>query len=658
MADVREDQNTEEQLLDQLIRKPRYASSREALNDMRLRLKEDGVDILRQCSAGEKEPCWLRGCLAVCNKILHTASLQITESADRGLVMEWVFVTTPNDADTLQADFLKDWLLSRHSCIHTVSRAGDLLSGCPYPGLRSVEASSVSGLGHVTALEHFSLFSATLTDASVEELADMLGRNHNLKSFKIVLSTVPESGSEKILAKLEGCPSLEAVELSYTSLSASAARVLAHLLRTSKSLKKLTMQGVDKECTKIALEGLHDGSSLEEINLFGLEPHESPFFMKYSEVFKNLKVVRLPCNDLDNASAFEFAALIEACETFVELSLNSNSFGDGGAVAIAKALRHNKTLRKLSLPQGQLTSTSLVEFVNALTVNTTLERLDVAEVDILEEHRARLFEDPKSAGAFKRIFVIWKQKWLKDLAALLRRNDHMPQVYVDVDPGVPPADLDAFFDALLASHTVTEVSFYPKEFSFDHLVDRLAALLRGTTTIRAVYHRLSPDEKHEETHLVRLLDALRDNTSVADFTTYVSYLTVPMGVALGKLLEVNNTLTTLTLCEYWSVDPEVARTLANSMRHNYTLLDLRIESDAEDVEGLPEVWEALRRNKALLYPAAEFVTGEAGDERPAEALRKVHRSWALVEEVMRRTGKREAEVRQYIADALSRLGAS
>uniref|UniRef100_A0A147BTQ8 Putative ribonuclease inhibitor-like protein n=1 Tax=Ixodes ricinus TaxID=34613 RepID=A0A147BTQ8_IXORI len=576
---------------------------------MRLRLKEDGVDILRQCSAGEKESCWLRECLAACNKILHTASLQITESADRGLVVEWVFVTTPNDADTLQADFLKDWLLSRHSCIHSVSRAGDL-SGCPHPGLRSVEASSVSGLGHLSTLEHFSLFSATLTDASVEELADTLGRNHNLKSFKISHSTVPESGSEKILAKLEGCPSLEAVELSYTSLSASAASVLAQLLRTSKSLKKLTMEGVNKECAKIALEGLHDGSSLEEIYLFGLEPHESPFFMKYSEVFKNLKVVRLPCNELDNASAFEFAALIEASETLVELGLNSNSFGDGGAVAIAKALRRNKTLHELSLPQD-LTSVSLVEFVDALTVNTTLERLDVSEVDILDEHRARLFEDPKSAGAFKRIFVIWKQKWLRDLAVLLRRGDHVPQVYVDVDPGVPRADLDAFFDALLASHTVTEVSFYPREFSFDLLVDRLAALFRGTTTIRSVHCRLSPDEKHEETHLVRLLDALRDNTSVADFTMLVSYLTVPMGVALGKLLEVNNTLTTLTLCEYWSVHPEVARMLANSMRHNYTLLDLRIEWDAEDVEGLPEVWEALRRNKALLYPAAEFVAGEA-----------------------------------------------
>ncbi|XP_029832178.2 uncharacterized protein LOC115316820 isoform X1 [Ixodes scapularis] len=658
MADDGEDQNSEEQLLNQLIRKPRYTSSRDALNDMRLRLKEDGVDILRQCSAGEKEPCWLRECLAACNKILHTASLQITESADRGLVVEWVFVTTPNDADTLQADFLKDWLLSRHSCIHSVSRAGDLHSGCPHPGLRSVEASSVSGLGHLSTLENFSLCYATLTDASVEELADMLGKNHNLKSFKMIHSTVPEPGSEKILAKLEGCLSLEAVELSYTSLSASAARVLAQLLSTSKSLKKLSMQGVDKECAKIALEGLHDGSSLEEIYLFGMEPNESPFFMKYSKAFKNLKVVRLPCNELNDTSAFEFAALIEASETLVELGLDTSSFGDGGAVAIAKALRRNKTLRKLSLSQGQLTSASLVEFVDALTVNTTLEYLDVSEVDILEEHRERLFEDPKSAGAFKRIFVIWKQKWLRDLAALLRRGDHMPEVYVDVDPGVPPADLDAFFDALLASPTVTEVSFYPNDFSFDLLVDRLAALLRGTTTIRAVHNRLSPDEKYEETHLVRLLDALRDNTSVADFTMLVSYLTVPMGVALGKLLEVNNTLTTLTLCEYWSVDPEVARTLANSMRHNYTLLDLRIEWDAEDVEGLPEVWEALRRNKALLYPAAEFVTGEAEDERAAEALRKVHRSWALVEEVMKRTGKREAEVKQDIADALSRLGAS
>ncbi|CAN7943961.1 unnamed protein product [Ixodes hexagonus] len=657
MADIKEVQDAKKQFLDQLTRMPTYVSSQDALDDLRLRLKEDGVDILRQCSAADGQPCWLRDCLEACNRILHTASFQITESSDGGLEVAWVFITTPpEDADTQEAEFLRDWLLSHHGCIHTISRCEGIVSDYLHPGLQSVEVSSVSSLGNQSSLEHISLYRATVGEA--EGLADTLSRNSALKSFKVFDSTLPEDGSDKILEKLQNSHSLEEVALSYTPLSPSAAPALAELLRTSKSLKKLTMDGVDKDCVKIVLEGLHDCSSLEELRLFGLVPHGTPFVMKYSEVFRNLKVVCVPCNDFDDACAFEFAALIETSKNLIELDVSSSSFGDTGATTIAKALRCNKTLRRLSLSQDQLTSASLVELVDALSVNATVEHVNVSEINISEEHCARLFDDPKSAGAFKRIFVIWKQDRLKELTVMLQRDDHMPQVYVEINSGVPPPDLEAFFDALLSSRTVTELSFYPRGSMSDFFIDQLVRLLRTTTTIRAVHNRLSVGEELEERYLVRLLEALQHNKSVAEFTTLVSYLTIPMGNALGKLLEVNNTLTSVVLCEYWSVEPEVARTLANSMRHNYTLLELRIEWDAEDVEGLSEVWEALRRNKALLYPAAQFVMKEADDERAAEALKKVHTSWALVDEVMKRTEKGEAEVRRDIADALSRAGAS
>ncbi|CAN8002003.1 unnamed protein product [Ixodes hexagonus] len=654
MAEIKGVEDAKKQFLDQLNRMPRYASSQDALDDLRLRLKEDGVDILRQCSAADGQPCWLRDCLEACNRILHAASFQITESSDGGLEVTWVFITTPENADTQEAEFLRDWLLSHHGCIHTIKRCEGTDSNWLHPGLQSVEVSSVSSLGNQSSLEHISLYCATVGEA--EGLADTLSRNSALKSFKVFESTLPEDGSDKILEKLQNSHSLEEIELCYTPLSPSAARALANLLRTSKSLKKLSMDGVDKDCVKIVLEGLHDGSSLEELRLFGLVPEETPFFMKYSEVFRNLKVVHVPCNGFDDACAFEFAALIETSTILIELDVSSSSFGDSGATAIARALRGNNSLRRLSLSQDQLTSASLVEIVDALSVNTTVEHVDVSEINILEEHCARLFEDPKSAGAFKRIFVIWRQDRLKELTAMLLRDDHMPHVYVDINSGVPPADLEAFFDALLSSRSVTELSFYPSATMFDFFIDQLVRLLKTTTTIRTVHNRLRAEEGCEEPYLVRLLEALQHNKSVAVFSTYVPYVTIPMGNVLGKLLEVNNTLTSVDLCDYWSVDPEVARTLANSMRHNYTLLELHIEWDAEDVEGLPEVREALRRNKALLYPAAQFVMKEADDERAAEALRKVHTSWALVEEVMKRTEKGQAEVRQDIADALRRAG--
>ncbi|CAN8002005.1 unnamed protein product [Ixodes hexagonus] len=588
MADIKEVQDAKKQFLDQLTRMPTYASSQDGLDDLRLRLKEDGVDILRQCSAGDKQPCWLRDCLEACNKILHTASFQITETSDGGLEVTSVSTTTPENADTQEAEFLRDWLLSHHGCIHTFQRCEGIVSDCLHPGLQSVEVSSVSSIGNQSSLEHISLCCATVGEA--EGLADTLSRNSALKSLKVFESTLPEDGSDKILEMRQNSHSPEEIELCCTPPSHSVARTLAKLLRTSKSLKKLSMYGVDKYCVKIVLDGLHDSSSVEELRLFGLVPEGTPFFMKCSEVFRNLKVVHVPCNGFDDACALEFAALIETSKTLIELDVSSSSFGDSGVTAIARALRCNNSLRRLSLWQDKLTSASLVELVDALSVNTTVEHVDVSQINILEEHCARLFEDPKSAGAFKRIFVVWKEDRLKELTAMLQRDDHMPQVYVEISSGVPPPDLEAFFDALLSSRTVTELSFYPGGSMFDFFIDQLVKLLKTTSTIRTVRNLLlRADEGPEERYVVRLLEALQHNNSVTEFSTDVSYLTIPIGNVLGKLLEVNNTLTSVDLCDHWSVDPEVARTLANSMRHNYTLVDLQIEWDAED-------WKVWRRS--------------------------------------------------------------
>ncbi|CAN7940256.1 unnamed protein product, partial [Ixodes hexagonus] len=427
----------------------------------------------------------------------------------------------------------------------------------------------------------------------------------------------------------------------------------------SKSLQKVSLEGVPGHCVRRACESLDKDSPLESLSLFDLTPSEpeGPFRIKFSEAFRYLKVLNITCTALDDACALDLATLIETSETLRELDASSSSIKDCGGIVIANSLRTNKALVKLILSGNDLTSSSLVAFAEAMTINTTLEFLDISDVEISAEDSKRLF-DPKHDSVFRRTYITWNQNWLNELTAILKRDNHMPQLHVDINSEFSPTDLTAFFDALLSNRTVTELSFHPSGDMFDVFVDRLASLLEQTETIRNVYNHLglggSVPLSVEESYLTRLLNALKKNKSVEEFATYVSVITLPLAVTIGELLEANDTLTDLALCEYYSLDADVAQAIANGLRYNCTLLELRLHWEADVVEGMSDIWEALRRNKALLCPVARFVTGRTADESAARALKKAHRSRALVQELMKLTGKDEAGVREDIAAALCR----
>ncbi|KAG6946204.1 hypothetical protein JG688_00016170 [Phytophthora aleatoria] len=73
-----------------------------------------------------------------------------------------------------------------------------------------------------------------------------------------------------------------------------------------------------------------------------------------------------------------FAQLLSEGSALIFLSLRANGITSRGAVAIAKAVRHNKTLEALNLFQNSIGDAGARAFAHALPLNTTLKTLSLA----------------------------------------------------------------------------------------------------------------------------------------------------------------------------------------------------------------------------------------------------------------------------------------
>lgn len=444
----------------------------------------------------------------------------------------------------------------------------------------------------------------------------------------------------------------EATELEYRDdFSVDQAHVLRRRLTESRSLKKLKFNGTPLSVIKAAVENLDEDTSLEELELFGVDSGGQGFSLNLSGIFRKLRSLRLACTDINDSFAKEVAVFLRGNDSLQELSLWSNEIGDEGAVAIAEALTTNTTLKTLNLVQNNLTSKTVVAFADTVTINTTLKLVELFEVDLELEEIHALFEQDRYAHVFERIYILWKQEFLPHLTKLLVEDRHCSEVSVDVTSSVAKDVLHEFFDAVARNKNVSMLHFYPSGNTFDALVDGLVHVVKETQTLTHIQNLMTSDRSEL---LVRVLNALKSNHSVTTFTMYVELLTPDIAQALSELLLVNNTLMDVAVCEYWGITSDVLGVILKGLRENFTLTGLMVSWDPDDdVEGVSEMEELLKRNARVLEKAAEFVVcdGQYSDDdkdgyrEGADSLKKVFSSAGLLDVLEKRTGKNRETLR-------------
>lgn len=444
-------------------------------------------------------------------------------------------------------------------------------------------------------------------------------------------------------------------------LSEEEARILRHILVTNTSVKKLTIWDVSLNVFRTVFEGLEEPLSLEELCVLCVDCEGQDFCMRLSGMFRNLRVLDLRCDGQASRNtsndggglASSIADLLRDNMALQELSLWCGEFGDAGCSVLAEVLKTNGTLKKLHIVDETLTSNTVVAFAETLVVNAALEMVHLFEVDMREEDVSFLFEEDKYADTFKRLYILWRQKFLPQLTRLLREDRHCSDVSVDVTESVSADLLQDFLDAVAENKTVRMLHFYPSGNTFDALADGLVSVLRRTTTITCIQNLMRAEDGKA---LVKVLDALKDNHSVTDFMMMAEILTPEICRSLSEVLATNKTLTSVSICEYYGIGAEDLRVILEGLRVNYTVTQLMVAWDPDDdVEGVSEMEELLERNRGLLNKAAQFVKGDGDvtDAEGADALKKVRSSPKLVEKLQEVTGKEREAVLDDITAAVA-----
>lgn len=445
--------------------------------------------------------------------------------------------------------------------------------------------------------------------------------------------------------------------LDFRELTEKDARVLRHMLTTGRSVRKLSIWETSLSAFKIAFEDLEGCSSLEELHMFGIECDEQDFGVNLSGVFQNLSSLELYCPNIGTAFARDIATYLQENKTLEDFCLGYSCGGDEGAAALIEALEANDTLKRFTLSEVKLSSETVIAFAKMLTVNSTLEVVDLFDACLMEAEKvSALLEQDLYKDVFKRLRVLWTEELLPILTGLIRRKACWRELSVCVSASVDRDVLREFFDAVAEDTTATLLHFYPNDDSaFDELADGIASVAKSTKTLERIDNRMHVTRGNEQ-QLINVLDALKENRSVTSFNMYSDVLTPELATSLSELLAVNDALNEVLVCEHWGITEDILATILEGLRQNYTLTLLMVSWDPDDdIEGVPEMRELLKRNARLHEKAADFVCAGGDPEKDAEgadALKKVRKSAKLVEMVQELTGKTSDAALKMVQTAL------
>ncbi|KAH7976500.1 hypothetical protein HPB52_014758 [Rhipicephalus sanguineus] len=455
----------------------------------------------------------------------------------------------------------------------------------------------------------------------------------------------------------------DGADLKYEKISEKDATVLRRILSTGPPVKTLTLCSITLSAFKAAFDELYECPWLKRVYLH-IDCEGKSLGTSLSLLFRGLQILELSCENTGTRFAKDVASYIRQNKSLKSMVIWDYCGGDGGAAALIEALRVNDTLAKFAFAELELSSEVLICFANMLVSNSTLEIVKLRYVCPVEKEKVcSLLAMKLHAGVFKRLDVVWPVELLPELNVLIRRQACCPVLCVSVASSVDEKVLWEFSDALAADTALRDLTVHSNKAIVDALEEEFYANAGGNAfeerkrTLREIWRNMGVNDGKER-HLISILDALKKNCSVKKFTMLVEMVTPDIATSLSELLTVNNTLNEIDVSNFWEISPREIKTILRGLRNNYTLTDLVVNWDTDDLVGIHKVHSLLQRNLRLVKKAAEFVisSAEGYDEEGADAFRKLHTtSDRLVEKVQELTGKTTEASLQEIQSALARL---
>ncbi|KAH6922044.1 hypothetical protein HPB50_008036 [Hyalomma asiaticum] len=426
-------------------------------------------------------------------------------------------------------------------------------------------------------------------------------------------------------------------------ISPKDAVLLQRLLSAGAHVMSLSLYDTSRGAFEVPFDDHMECPSLQHAYI-GIDCEGEDLGTNFSNVFGSLRSLELNCYNTGSGFATQIASYIRDNKCLRELILWNSCGGDEGAEVLIEALGESSTLKKFTLSDMKLSSGTLVGFAEMLVSNPTLE-LNLAEVcSVDKEIVSSLLAQDRFSEVFKRLDVVWLQDVLPELTMLIRRETCYPDLRVSVSSSAGQGVLKEFFDAVAEAKTIRRINFYHNGDTFDALADGIAFAVERTTTIQEIVNDMDV-ARGEERQLIRVLDALKENHSVTNFTMRAEFITPGIATSLSELLVVNDVLWKIDVFDNPDISPEELNTILEGLRSNYTLTSFMDCEDTDQSEEVLEMQALLERNFSLLHKAAQFVIsgGDVNDDEGLQALMKVHSSAGLVESVMDSTNMTREE---------------
>ncbi|KAL1421586.1 hypothetical protein MTO96_023021 [Rhipicephalus appendiculatus] len=262
--------------------------------------------------------------------------------------------------------------------------------------------------------------------------------------------------------------------------------------------------------------------------------------------FRSLATLELRGRNTGTGFAKDVADYIRQNKSVREMVIWNSCGGDEGVAALVEALAVNDTLKTFSLAEMELSSGTLIGFAKMLATNSTLDLVDLKYVcPVKKDDVCWLMAQKRYAGVFKRLGILWTEELLPELAALIHRQACCPTLFVSLTSSVDEGVLGEFSNALATDAALRRL-FNEADMAVANALDERFDEGGPDSALReTVLHQIWSGmgvNRGEERHLVSILDALKTNCSIEQFTTWAVMVTPELATSLSELLTVNDTL--------------------------------------------------------------------------------------------------------------------
>lgn len=634
------------------------------VEEIRERINLKMADALsRPCSATDTKDCRLLDDVTSWNELLHPVGFEVYEYEPGRFALHSLnahFEETTGHSEHIQEGaFAFYFLLKTHRCIKVLKMEEHLLlvhcfplvklaflenKGlevvkvrhsymAPYPSCELLEAAA-----NITSLRRVVLYELELTTLGAQQLAEVLARNELLESVQLHYDVSDGRDQDVLFRSIAGLRRLSSVSLNSRKLDDAAAKGIAHLLRTTDTLRDLKLGGwetVDPEHFTLVADALNENKTLESVTFSYCYINDEGCGLVASALRENTSIKRLTIcrGEFGDGGAQSLAEVLKTDACIEDLDLSGNDIGSMGAGALAEAIAANHTLKNLNLTQNYIDTLGTMAIAKSLVGNTTLEEVNLgyvlcedSELDGLEtmfegfgiqvsdtesDCLVKLF---RKLSSFEKIIAVWNDAGVSELARTIQCSSKIRKVSLEGLCEVSTEVLKELFHALLANKTVETLEIPLEMTCSEDAVSSLTEYLSTTTSLK---HFTMPLKASQKEAVRALTEALAVNQSIVHLQVICPDVDELTEQLFGDVFKQNHTIETFLLNDYTGQfelsDHKPLIKLAAALADNYVVTKVKNEFSGVPWEGLSAVHTILRRNRSLLNRAVRFALDPTSD---------------------------------------------